>query len=51
MQYENVIKGHRKCPYYTCLPQSAPAAQTIPWKVAPGTPPTAQRLVTIATLK
>ena len=33
---------------YTCLPQTAPAARSVPRKLAPGTPPTAQRLLTIA---
>jgi hypothetical protein len=36
------------CSCYTCLPQSSPAAaQRILKKVAPGTPPVAQRLLTI----
>ena len=48
MQYEIVFKGDRWCSYYTCLPQSAPAAQSVPRKVAPGTPLTDQRLLTIA---
>ena len=48
-EYENVIKGDRKCSYYTFLPQSAPTTQSVPRKVAPGTPPTDQRLLTIAT--
>ena len=46
--------GIRSC--YTCLPQTAPAAQTAQRVVAaPGTstgaPPVAQRLLTIATPK
>ena len=45
--YLKVIGG--SC--YTCLPQSAPAAQSVPRKVAPGTPPKDQRLLTIATPK
>ena len=49
MQSEIVFKSDRWCSYYTCLPQSAPATQSVPRKVAPGTPPTAQRLLTIAT--
>ena len=50
MQYEIVFKGDRWCSCYTCLPQSSPAAQTAQ-KMAPGTPPMAQRLLTIATPK
>ena len=42
------------CSYYTCLPQTVPAAQTVP-KMALGTgtdaSPVAQRLLTIATPK
>ena len=53
MQYENVFKVIG-CSCYTCLPRTAPAAQTAQ-KVAPGTgtdaSPVAQRLVTIATPK
>ena len=51
--YLKVIGG--SC--YTCLPQGSPAAQTapaaqsVPRKMAPGTPPTDQRLLTIATPK
>ena len=45
--YLKVIGG--SC--YTCLPQTAPAAQSVPRKMAPGTPPTDQRLLTIATPK
>ena len=49
MQYEIVFKGDRCCSCYTCLPQTVPAAQTIP-KMAPGTgteaPQTDQRLLT-----
>ena len=51
MQYEIVIKGDRCCSCYTCLPQSVLAAQSVPRKLAPGTPPTDQRLPTIATPK
>ena len=36
---------------YTCLPQTAPAARSVPWKVAPSTPPKDQSLLTIATPK
>ena len=42
MQYENVFKRDRCCSYYTCLPQSSPAAQTALKTVAApgtGTPP------------
>ena len=51
MQYENVFKSDRWCSYYTCLPQTAPAAQSAQKVVAaPGTgtgaPPVAQRLLT-----
>ena len=42
--YLKVIGG--SC--YTYLPQTAPAARSVPRWVAPGTPPTAQRLLTIA---
>ena len=45
--YLKVIGG--SC--YTCLPQGSPAAQSVPRKMAPGTPPTDQRLLTIATTK
>ena len=48
MQYEIVFKGDRCCSCYTCLPQSVPAAQSVPRKLAPGTPPKDQRLLTIA---
>ena len=48
MQYENVFKSDGWCSCYTCLPQSSPAAQTIPRKMAPGTPPKDQHLLTIA---
>ena len=51
MQYENVFKRDRCCSYYTCLPQSSPAAQTALKTVAApgtGTPPKDQRLLTIA---
>ena len=46
--YLNVIG----CSWYTCLPQTVPAAQTAQ-KMAPGTgtPPKDQRLLTIATPK
>ena len=38
MQYEIVIKGDRWCSYYTCLPQTAPTAQSAQKVVsAPGT--------------
>ena len=49
MQYEIVFKGDRWCSYYTCLPQTVPAAQTAQKMVAaPGTsaPPVAQCLLT-----
>ena len=51
MQYENVFKGDRWCSCYTCLPETAHAAQTAQKVVAaPGTgtgsPPVAQRLLT-----
>ena len=50
MQYENVFKVIG-CSYYTCLPQTVPAAQTAQKVLAaPGTgtgaPPVAQRLLT-----
>ena len=51
MQYENVFKSDRWCSCYTCLPQTAPAAQTAVRMVAApgtGTPPKDQRLLTIA---
>ena len=48
MQYEIVFKSDRWCSCYTCLPQSAPTAQSVPQKLAPGTPPKDQRLLTIA---
>ena len=51
MQYENVFKSDRWCSCYTFLPQSVPAAQSVPRKMAPGTPLTDQRLFTIATPK
>ena len=51
MQYENVFKSDRWCSCYTDLPQTAPAAQSVPQKVAPSTPPTDQCLLTIATPK
>ena len=51
MQYENVFKGDRWCSCYTCLPQTALAAQTALKMVASmgtgtGAPPVAQRLLT-----
>ena len=50
MQYEIVIKSDRWCSCYTCLPRTAPAAQTAQKMAAPGTgtgaPPVAQRLLT-----
>ena len=49
MQYEIVIKTDRCCSCYTCLPRTAPAAQTAQ-KMAPGTgtdaSPVTQRLLT-----
>ena len=56
MLYEIVIKGDRWCSCYTCLPQTAPAAQSAQKVVAPpgtgtGAPPVAQRLLTITTPK
>ena len=45
--YLKVIGG--SC--YTCLPQTTHAAQSVPWKMAPGTPPKDQRLLTISTPK
>jgi hypothetical protein len=51
MQYEIVFKVIG-CSCYTCLPQSSPAAaQRALKKVAPDTPPMAQRLLMIATPK
>ena len=53
MQYENIFKVIG-CLCYTCLPHTAPAAQTAQ-KIDPGNgtgaPPVAQRLLTIATPK
>ena len=51
MQYEIVFKCDRWCSSYTCLPQTAPAAQSAQKVVAAlgtGTaaPPVAQRLLT-----
>ena len=51
MQYEIVFESDRCCSSYTCLPQTAPAAQTAQRVVAaPGTstgaPPVAQHLLT-----
>ena len=37
------------CSCYTCHPQTVPAARSVSRKLAPGTPSTAQRLLTIAT--
>ena len=51
MQYENVFKGDRWCSYYTCLPQTTLAARSVQRKVALGTRPKDQRLLTIATPK
>ena len=50
MQYEIVFKGDGCCSCYTCLPQTAPAAQTTQKVVAAlgtgtGAPPVAQRLL------
>ena len=50
MQYEIIFKGDVCCSCYTCLPQTASAAQTAQ-KMAPGTPQMDQRLLTIATPK
>ena len=52
MQYENVFKIDRCCSCYTCLPQTAPTAQSAQKVVAaPGTgtgaPQMGQRLLTI----
>ena len=50
MQYEIVIKGDRCCSCYTCLPQTAHAAQTaVKMVAAPGTPLVARSLLAIAT--
>ena len=50
MQYENVFKNDRWCSCYTCLPQTAAAAQTDLKMAAPGTgtgaPQMDQRLLT-----
>ena len=51
MLHEIVFKGDRCCSYYTCLPQTALAAQTALKMVASmgtgtGAPPVAQRLLT-----
>ena len=54
MQYEIVFKVDGWCSCYTCLPQTAPAAQTAMTMVTTpgtGTPPKDQRLLTIATPK
>ena len=49
MQYEIVFKSDRCCSCYTCLPRTAPAAQTAQKMAAPGTgtgaPPEAQSLL------
>ena len=50
MHYEIVFESDRCCSSYTCLPQTAPAAQTAQKMVAvPGTgtgaPPVSQRLL------
>ena len=52
MQYESVFKSDRCCSCYTCLPRTAPAAQTVLKRdAAPGTdtgaPQMDQRLLTI----
>ena len=39
------------CSCYTCLPQTTLATRSVPRKVALGTPPKDQRLLTIATPK
>ena len=50
MQYEIVINGDRWCSCYTCLPRTAPTAQTAQKMDAPGTgtgaPQMDQRLLT-----
>ena len=51
MQYEIVLKGDGCCSCYTCLPQTAPAAQTAQKVVAAlgtgtGAPQMDQRLLT-----
>ena len=51
MQYENVFKSDGCCSCYTCLSQTAPAAQSAQKVVAApdtgtGAPPVAQRLLT-----
>ena len=54
MQYEIVFKSNRLCSCYTCLPQTAPAAQTAQKMAAApgiGTPPKDQCLLTIVTPK
>ena len=51
MQFENVFTSDRWYSCYTCLPQTTPATQGVPRKMAPGTPLTDQRLLTIATPK
>ena len=54
MQCEIVFKGDRCCSCYTCLPQTAPAAQTALKMVATlgtGTPPKDLHLLLIATPK
>ena len=50
MQYENVFNSDSWCSCYTCLPRTAPAAQTAQKMAAPGTgtgaPQMDQRLLT-----
>ena len=50
MQYENVFKRDRCCSYYTCLPRTAPNAETAQKMAASGTgtgaPQMDQRLLT-----
>ena len=51
MQYEIVFKGDGCCSCYTCLPQTAPTAQSAQKVVAApstgtGAPPVAQRILT-----
>ena len=48
MQYEIIFKGDKWCSCYTCIPQTVPTAQSVPRKLAPGTPSMDQRLLTIA---
>ena len=52
MQYEIVFKSDGCCSCYTCLPQTAAAAQTaLKMALGTGTPPKDQRLLTIVTPK